>query len=260
MVAPARTLSLSCVLLTAPALAWGQIAPVGPAAGPSSEPSLPPPAPVSQPVAPPPPPRPRPEIGSRAPAAHMFEMTMGFIAGQRAYQDLNFESRNGVAASLTQPFLAAPFTGATVMGLRYDVRMIVTFVRMTLGLDLPFTTFRSADTKASYMLDGKMASVTVQALRPYELRFGLGGEVPVSIFAPFVDLIGAAHWVDAGLAVDSEKADFRAQTFGFSLRAGVRAQVNKWFFALISGEAGLYGPVRWNAELSVGFSAGGKRF
>lgn len=225
------------------------------------------PSPPAEPVSPPrrgpfvpapmpaPPPR-RVEIGRNAEAYHFWEASMGFIAGQRRYSDASFASTNDVAASLTAPFSNAPFDGTNVFGLRYDIRLIISYLRMTVGVDFPFATFRSVDTTAMYALDGKMRSVTVQSIRPYELRFGLGGELPVSIFAPFVDLIGAAHWANATLSVDDARAEYQAQSFGFSLRAGCRLHVKKWFFASLAGEAGLYGPVRWNAELSVGFAAG----
>lgn len=232
-----KHLCLSALLCLAPGAARSQPAPLEP---------LPPQAERREPVA----------LGRHAPSAHIVELTMGFIAGQRQYLGAPFESKNGVAVALTEPFSRAPYDGTTVFGLRYDLRATVSFIRMTIGLDLPFSTFSSASTTTTYQVDGQGRQVTVQALRPYELRFGLGGELPVSIFAPFVDLLGAAHFVDTGLAIDSEKAEYRAAQFGFSLRAGTRLHVRRWFFAQLAGEAGLYGPVRWNAELSVGFAAG----
>jgi hypothetical protein len=207
-----------------------------------------------QPPAPPPRP-PRPNI-----ARHYVEMTMGFIAGGRRYGDSTFESQNSVAPSLVEPFGRYPYDGINAFGLRYDLRATVTYIRMTIGVDIPFPSFRTADTQARFLVDGMQRAVSVQSLRPYELRFGIGGEYPVWMFAPFVDLIGAAYWANTALAVDDLKAEYRAQGFGFSLRGGCRFHMKQWFFAQVSAEAGVYGPITWNTELSLGFAIGPKRY
>ncbi len=205
-------------------------------------------------------PEPKPvRIGSDAPSAHYFEATMGFVAGGRNHSDMTFESKNNVAPSLTEPFQQLPYNGTSIFGLRYDLRLILSYVRMTVGMDFPFTNFRTADTKATYAVDNMMRTVTVQSLRPYELRFGLGGELPVSYFAPFVDVLGTVHFVNTTLSVDDNNAEFKATGFGFSARAGCRIQAKPWFFVQLAGEVGIIGPTRWNADLSVGFSAGSHR-
>jgi hypothetical protein len=198
-------------------------------------------------------------MGADAPSAHYFEATMGFVAGGRNHSDMTFESQNNVAPSLTEPFLNLPYSGTNIFGLRYDLRLILSYVRMTVGMDFPFTNFRTADTKATYTVDGMTRTVTVQSLRPYELRFGLGGELPVSYFAPFVDVLGTVHFVNTTLSVDDNNAEFKATGFGFSARAGCRIQAKPWFFVQLAGEVGIIGPTRWNADLSVGFSAGSHR-
>ncbi|HMU39780.1 MAG TPA: hypothetical protein PKE31_12300 [Pseudomonadota bacterium] len=212
----------------------------------------------AQPPPPPPPPPPAPERPNIA--RSYFQLTMGFMAGGRSYSDSSFESQNGVAANLTEPFVHAPFVSETVMGLRYDLRVVYSYIRGTIGVDFPFSTFRGRDATGTYSLNGQTVNVAVQSLRPYELRFGIGGEYPVWAFAPFVDIIGYAYWANVGAAVNDEKADFQARGFGFSARGGLRAHVKPWFFVQAAGEAGLYGPVRWNAELSIGFSAHAKRY
>jgi hypothetical protein len=199
-------------------------------------------------------PRPVRETISR----HYVEGTMGFLAGGRRYADSTFESQSGTAASLVDPFLRYPFDGINAFGLRYELRATVLFVRMTIGVDIPFPSFRTRDTQDRYLLDGMMRTVTVQSVRPYELRFGIGGEYPVWLFAPFVDLIGSAYWTNAGLSVDDTKADFQAQGFSFALRAGTRIHLKPWFFVQVSGEIGLYGALAWNSELSLGFALGTK--
>lgn len=189
-----------------------------------------------------------------------FEFTMGFLAGQRSYSNTSFKFDGGTAegiggGGLVAPFVKPPFDKTTVLGLRYDVRVVMSFIRMTVGFDLPFTTYKVSDSTGPYNVNGTMRQVTVQALSSKELRFGIGGEYPFKKVAIFADLIGGVHWVDSQLAIDGYKANYEATNFAFSGRAGVRAYVRKWFFATATGEVGLIGDLRWNAEVGVGFSA-----
>lgn len=232
--------------------------PVQPAKPPVLEvPALPPP--------PPPPPPPEvvheedPEPKGWAGGDH-FEFTMGFLAGQRSYKDTSFKFEDGNAegiggGGLVKPFVRTPFDNATVLGLRYDVRLVMSFIRMTVGFDLPFPTYKVSDSTAPEDVNGTMRQVTVQSLAAKELRFGIGGEYPFKKVALFADLIGGVHWVDSELSIDGYKANYSATSFAFSGRAGVRAYVRKWFFATASGEVGIIGDLRWNAEFAVGFSA-----
>jgi hypothetical protein len=223
-------------------------------------PSPPPSPPVMKTPAPEPPAppvdEPRPE--GFAEGTHL-EFTMGFLAGQRSYSKTSFEFEEGTAegiggGGLIEPFVKPPFDTATVLGLRYDLRLVVSYIRMTVGLDLPFPTFKSSDSKAIYDVTGTQRTVTVQSLSAKELRFGIGGEYPYKSVACYADLLGGVHWVDTDLAIDGLKAQYGAVNFAFSGRAGVRAHVRSWFFATASGEVGIIGDTRWNAELGVGFS------
>lgn len=234
------------------ALAQGSqpIAPVDDAYPPSS-PSPPPPPVYRQPK-----PEPERETISRS----YVQMSMGFLAGGRRYSDSLFESTNGVAPNLSEPFVNAPFDSETVLGLRYELHAVFSYVRGTIGVDFPFSAFRARDATGVYSLDGKNVNVAIQSMRPYELRFGIGGEYPVWVFAPFLDLIGYAYWTNLGVAVDDAKAEYQAKGFGFSAHGGVRIHAKPWFFLQVAADAGLYGPVRWNAELSIGFSAPAKRW
>jgi len=222
-------------------------------------PAQPPPPP------PPPPPRPRtveeeePEPTGWAQGDH-FEFTMGFLAGQRSYSKTSFKFDEGKVEGiggegLVEPFVKPPFDNATVLGLRYDVRLVMSFIRMTVGFDVPFPTYKVSDSTKIYNVAGTNREVTVQSLSAKELRFGIGGEYPFKRVAIFADLIGGVHWVSADMAISGINATYAATSFAFSGRAGVRAYVRKWFFATASGEVGLIGDLRWNTEFSVGFSA-----
>ncbi|MRG94740.1 hypothetical protein [Polyangium spumosum] len=192
-------------------------------------------------------------------AGDHFEFTMGFLAGQRSYSKTSFKFEEGTAegiggGGLVAPFVMPPFDNATVLGLRYDMRVVMSHIRMTVGFDLPFPTYKASDSTAVYDVNGTPRTVTVQSLSAKELRFGIGGEYAWTKVALFADLLGGVHWVDTELSIDGYKADYGAVTFAFSGRAGARAHVRKWFFAQLAGEVGIIGDVRWNAEMSVGFS------
>lgn len=281
LLAFATCLATSSLFAAPPEPAPPQPAPLGPSGQLPDPPDVAqPPPPATPPVAPPPvmqvpaqtppvmpPPRkmekaeeePEPEPEGWAQGDH-FEFTMGFLAGQRSYSDTSFKFDGGTAegiggGGLVAPFVKPPFDLTTVLGLRYDVRLVMSFIRMTVGFDVPFTTYKVSDSTGAYDVNGTMRQVTVQGLSAKELRFGIGGEYPFKKVAIFADLIGGVHWVDSELSIDGYKANYGATSFAFSGRAGVRAYVRKWFFATASGEFGLIGDLRWNAEVGVGFSA-----
>lgn len=187
-----------------------------------------------------------------------LELSMGFAAGQRSWAGQSFTFEGGAAGdiagagALVEPFGGAPFDDAAVYGLTYDARLVVSYVRMTVGIGIPFPSYRAETT--SVTLDGEPHALTVQSLSAFELRFGIGGEYAIGALAPFVDLLGSVHWIDSTLTVDGEEARYAARAFAFSARAGLRLHVRKWFFAAASGELGLAGDVRWGADLSVGFA------
>ncbi len=177
-----------------------------------------------------------------------FELSMGFIAGQRRYGQLSFEGAHRHDPAI---FEQAPFTGAPVFGLRYDVRLVVSYVRMTAGIDIPFASYDVDATRIT--TDGQ--SATVSGMRGWNLHFGIGGEYPFGAVAPFVDVLGGIGYARATIATDDGNEDeLSGRGFGFSVRGGLRLHVRKWFFASVSGEVGLVGDVRWGTELSVGFA------
>jgi hypothetical protein len=220
---------------------------------PLETPATTPPPPTLPPDEPPP-----PKEEGFAEGDH-FEFSMGFLAGQRSYKNTSFQFEDGTAkgiggGGLVEPFVKPPFDKATVLGLRYDVRLVMSYIRMTVGFDLPFPTYKASDATSTYDVAGVQRTVTVQSVSAKELRFGIGGEYPYKSIAVYADLIGGVHWVDTELAIDGYNAEYGATSFAFSGRAGIRAHVRKWFFATASGEVGFIGDIVWNAEVAVGFS------
>lgn len=190
-----------------------------------------------------------------------FEFTMGFVAGERRYAGESFAHESGGggvegAGALVAPFDGAPYDRVTALGLRYDLRLVVSYVRMTVGVDFPFASFEPDDTRGTYDVGGVEREIVVQRLRPYELRFGIGGEYAFARFAPFVDLIGEVDWVKTALAVDGATVEYEASSFGFAVRAGARLHLREWFFVTVAGDVGIVGQRFWDAELSLGFAFG----
>jgi hypothetical protein len=186
-----------------------------------------------------------------------IEMSMGFLAGQRSYTKTAFGFGDGTgappgAASLVEPFQHAPYDNVNVYGLRYEARLVVSYVRMTAGFDLPFSSFRLGDSGGRYDVGGTPMDISVRSLGTKDLRFGIGAEYPIGPVAPYVDLIGSVHWVSTTLSVGGTPVDFTANSFAFAARGGIRLHVRRWFFAAASGEVGLTGDMRWGADLSVG--------
>lgn len=186
-----------------------------------------------------------------------FEISMGFMGGGRDYTDTGFDLREGEPPgdfTLDAAFTESPYDSVQVMGLRYDMRLVVSYVRMTAGVDVPFAVFNPRDSAATYSLGGENREVTVRSISPIGLRFGIGAEYPVGAVAPFVDLMGGVHWVNTVVDVDGTELEYGSSAFALSARAGLRLHVRKWFFASAAGEIGLVGDIQWGAELAVGFA------
>jgi hypothetical protein len=187
-----------------------------------------------------------------------FELSMGFIAGVRSYESSSFaldsEARVSGATDLVDPFTAPPFDALTTLGLRYDLRLVAAYTRMTVGIDIPFAQYQPTIARGTYVVDGVERSVAVKSISPFLLHLGIGAEIPIGPIAPFVDVLGHVRWTQAELSIDGMSHDYAESGFGFSARAGVRLHVRRWFFASLSGEVGLIGDFRWGGELSVGFA------
>lgn len=185
------------------------------------------------------------------------ELSMGFVAGQRRYTQTPWTLSSGNlpgTSAIVDPLKRPPYDNVPMFGVRYDARLVVSYVRMTVGFDLPFAATGLGSGDGRYSIGGVDRDVSVRSIHAKDLRFGIGGEYPIGPVAPFVDLVGAIHWTSTTLAIDGQSHDYDASTFAFSLRSGMRLHVRKWFFATASGEVGLVGDLRWGAELSVGFA------
>jgi hypothetical protein len=188
-----------------------------------------------------------------------IELSTGFIAGRRNYAGTSFAFHDGAAGQLpgagglVEPLAAYPYSGVTVAGVRWDLRAVISHVRMTIGFGLPRTTFSSTQASGAYDVGGTERTVTAQSLDPYELRFGMGGEYAFGRVAIFADLLGDIHWLRTTLAVDGMQANYSATTFDFAASAGARVNLSKGFFLSAAAEVGIYGDIVWGAQLLAGF-------
>lgn len=178
-----------------------------------------------------------------------FEATMGFVATAQDHRATGFT--NGSGPALAGAFAGAPYDQAVGLGLRYDARAVLSHVRMTLGFDLPFTSF---DRAPPVRVDAH--EVTPRSMWSWAPRFGLGAEYSFGAVTPFLDLQGSAQRVSTTVDVDGRAADYDAFRFGFSGRAGLRVHLRKWFFVTAAVELGLVGPTLWSADVGVGFRIG----
>lgn len=179
-----------------------------------------------------------------------FEGTMGFLVTHEDHRATGFTGA-GNAPSLVDTFRGAPYGATLGMGLRYDLRLTLSHVRMTAGFDLPFTALGEAAVRRA---DGH--EVAPRSLQSWGVRLGLGAEYPIGRVTPFADLQGSILQTATTLTVDGRTAEYSATRFGFSVRGGVQVRLRRWFFVSVAGEYGIAGATRWGADLGVGFRVG----
>lgn len=172
-----------------------------------------------------------------------FELTMGFVGGYASYADLGF---SGMPALPTSAFSEGPAAGTAMAGLRYDVRLVIAFLRMTVGGDLSWGVFRAGPRAIA---DG----TTVSDRRVFDgaLRFGLGLEANVDGVRLFADVLGTVHFVDVEIAQENAST-YHAVAFSPGLRLGVRIPVVPHFFVQVSADGSPFGPSWIGGDVSVG--------
>ena len=189
--------------------------------------------------------------------AHL-ELTLGFMGGGRDYRKSGFTYATGAGGDveggrgLVEPMQRFPYVGTQLFGPTWEVRAVVERVRLTIGVQKPFTAYSLADGTGTYPVGGVDREVSTRALSIWELRFGLGYEYTFGRFTPFVDLIGHVDWISSELTVDAAPATYRAQSFAFAAHLGVRVRVGDYLFIAPSGEVGITGDIKWGAQLVVG--------
>jgi len=185
-----------------------------------------------------------------------FEMSVGFMGGVRSYGAAPFaiEGRTDTLAGLDEPFEIVPFEDSVVFGPRWESRVVLSPIRLTLGYQRPYPTWSGLEGTRAELPDGSRVSVEARGLKVDEVRFGLGIEAPNTRVTPFVDLVGDVSWVRAELAVDGAPASFATESFSLAGRGGLRFQTHDNVFVEAAGEYGLVGANDWSTHLMVGFA------
>ncbi len=185
-----------------------------------------------------------------------LEIGVGFMGGVRSYGSAPFAiaSDNEGLAGLDEPFVLIPFEDSAVFGPRWESRLVLSQIRMTLGYQRPYPTWEGLESTRATGVDGEKLSASARGLRANELRFGLGLEPPTGKVTPFVDLVGDIAWVSTDLAVAGDAATYTSESFSLAARSGLRIQAADYVFVEAAGEYGLVGPNEWGAQLTVGFA------
>jgi hypothetical protein len=176
-----------------------------------------------------------------------MEASMGFFGGVIDPGALPFTSS---ASTLATPF--GPTSRLVVAGPSWEVRSVQSHARFTLGLRRGFSEFRGGALDA----DQGAVHLSPRSLAEWDVRFGLGGELPLGRVVPFVDLLGDLQFVDADVVADATPTHFTAKAFALSARAGVRVKLDRSLTLGVSGEYGLLGSPRFTGLVTLGWAFG----
>lgn len=186
-----------------------------------------------------------------------LELSMGFHGGERTYADAPMrhtgDGADGLAA-MRDPLLAWPTGRATVIGPRWESRVVLQPLRMTLGYQLAVPVYDTPQRGTTHRVGGEAVVVYPETVWAHEVRFGLGLEASRGPVAPFVDLTGDLLWLDTSLSIDGQTVAYEAMAFSLSARAGLRVHLRDHLFVEVAGERGLLGVSEWGAQLNVGFA------
>lgn len=155
------------------------------------------------------------------------------------------------AGAVTDPFLGAPFNSAIIAGPVLEWRGIYDQVRLTVGVRFPFANFRPSQTAQQVELGGVTREVLVRSMSLWDLRTGIGFEVPFKRVSPFFDVLGDVQWMKTQISIDGVTATYEGKAFSLGGRVGLRYQREHLFVAL-AAEATALGPLRLGGSLQVG--------
>jgi hypothetical protein len=157
------------------------------------------------------------------------------------------------AGAITEPFLGAPFNATALVGATLESRFVCDHVRLTVGVRFPFTNFRPSDTAQSVVIQGQAHDVFVRSVDLWDLRTGIGFEVPFRRVTPFVDVLGDLQTLTTQLSIDGTTAKYTGRAFSLGARAGLRYQVSH-LFLLAAAEGTALGPRRLGGTVQMGFA------
>lgn len=173
---------------------------------------------------------------------------MGFVGGAARYSEV------GLTGDLDVPglFDAGPAAVVAMTGLRYDLRLVVAFVRMTVGADVLFALFDPPPRARSVETGDGSLRVVDRRFFEWSLRFGLGLEVSAGPVRLFADALVVTHFVEADVTIDDQRMAYGAIAASPGLRLGARVPIVGSFFAQVEIDGAAFAPTWGGAAISVG--------
>jgi hypothetical protein len=185
-----------------------------------------------------------------------WELVMGFAGNLVDPSRLPLVFQSGEAAAvpgalgLSAPFGTTPLLSA---GPAWEVRVVQSHARFTLGVQKPFAQFPSGSLDQDVDLGGQVGRVSPRSLTWWTVRLGLGGEYTFGRVTPFVDLLGDVQLGDGAVVVANAPANFRSTGFAFLARGGLRFRLDRYLSLSVAGEVGLLGAPRAGATVMLGW-------
>lgn len=191
-------------------------------------------------------------VPARADHGHL-EATFAFVAGRRDYRDAPFARQSGgVSPGLSAPFSRAPFDSAEVAGPAGELRLVIDGVRMSYGRG---RLFARPGRQGTQTLAGEASGpAEIRSLDAIETLYALGFEHGLGPVTLFGDLVGTDDDVRTQVVVGEEQSTFRARSFGYSLRGGIRVPFRSYAFVHASAEIGLSGDTTSTFMVGVGLN------
>lgn len=178
-----------------------------------------------------------------------FEITMGFVGGWERHSEVGLAGTPVIDAAA---FDEGPAASLGVAGLRYDLRLVLAFMRMTIGVDVLFGLFDSDVQRMTTLADGTSVALLDRNFFSWTLRFGIGAEFAVGDIRLFGDVLGVVNFPELESNVGDATATYDAIAFSPGLRLGVRIPVLEWFFVQLEADGAFVGPWAAHGALSVG--------
>ncbi|MDX2010140.1 MAG: hypothetical protein SFW67_08120 [Myxococcaceae bacterium] len=182
-----------------------------------------------------------------------WELVMGFGGGLVDPSRVPLVVRDGDAmgaAALTSPFGTTQLLAA---GPAWEVRVVQSHARFTLGAQKPFAQFPSGSLDQDVDLGGQLARVSPRSLTWWTVRVGLGAELTFGRVTPFVDLLGDVQFGDGAVVVGATPAGYGSTSFAFVARGGLRLRLDRHLTMSLAGEVGLVGAPRFGATVLMGW-------
>ncbi|MFT3840679.1 MAG: hypothetical protein QM723_27060 [Myxococcaceae bacterium] len=195
-----------------------------------------------------PPPEPAPYQASQH-----FEAAFGFMGGQRDLGHNSYQFTPRAAQRVLAPLTTDPYNQLPVAGIDWELRMVVSDLRMAVGAQKPFAGIAYDPVQFVDVTDNAMHTLTPRSLSMWDVRFGLGYEHRFKALTPFIDLVGDVQSIHSDLIIDGQQKSYGEWTFAFSVRAGFRFYLPHYMFIAPSVEVGVYGPSRWAATIQTGW-------